>query len=233
MKKKIIIPIVILIFSVFIFWIFIPESKDINTLPEYGGIKKTESQKQADDEFIKNAIKSMGSREKTVKYTLQKAWDLNDKNNLDTAMKRFNQVLLLDPNNADAYFGFGVISGKRGQIDEAIKYLHKAFELKPDYAEVAYNLGFAYSQKSYQSSLSQTKKTGALKNAIKYYEYATQKDSSKAYYYGEWANALYELGDYQEASRILEMSEKIDTKGSQKLRQMINEKLNELVPSSI
>lgn len=226
MKKKIIIPIVILIFSVFIIWKLIPKPKDINTVPMYGGTNKTESQKQADDEFVKNATETMGSREKAIEYTVQKAWELNDKNDLDTAMKRFNQVLLLDPNNADAYFGFGVISGKRGQIDEAIKYLHKALELKPDYAEAAYNLGFAYSQKSYQPSLSQTEKTEALKSAVKYYEYATQKDSSKAYYYGEWANALYELGDYQEASKILEMAEKIDTKGSQKLRQMINAKLN-------
>lgn len=229
MKKKIIIPIVILIFSIFIIfiiWQLIPEPKGINTLPMYGGVDRTESQKQVDDEFVKNVIEATGSREKTVEHIVQRAWELYYKDDLDTAMKRFNQVWLLDPNNADAYFGFGIISGKKSQTDDAIKYLQKALELKPNDAEVAYNLGFAYSQKSYQLLLSQAEKTEALKNATKYFEYATQKDSSKAYYYGEWANVLYELGDYQEASKILEMAEKIDTKGSQGLRQAINAKLN-------
>ena len=87
-------------------------------------------------------------------------------------MKRFNQVFLFDPNNADACFGFGIISGKKGQIDEAIKYLHKALELAPENAEIIYNLGFSYSRKSYNKDLSQTKKIDALKNTVKYFEYA-------------------------------------------------------------
>lgn len=227
MEKKIIIPIMILAVVILVVWIVLSKSTDINTVPTYGGIEKNDQQKQADEKFVRQSIETMGSREKAIEATVQKAWEFSDKNDLDNAMKRFNQVLLLDPNNAEAYFGFGVISGKKGQIDEAIKYLQKALELAPDNAEIAYNLGFAYSQKAYQPKISQTEKIDALKNATKYFEYATQKNSKVAYYFGEWANVLYELGEYQEASRILEMAEKIDTKGSQKLRQKINEKMNQ------
>lgn len=210
---------------------FLQSLKDIeknnpSLMPMYGGIEKTPGRKMADEEFVKTVIKLAGSQEKASTEAITRAKNFFQEGDLDMAMMRYNEAWLIDKNNPEAYLGFGIISGERGQIDEAIKYLYKALELKPDYAEAAYNIGFAYSQKSYQPSLSQSEKIEALKNAIKYFEDATQKDSSKAYYYGEWANVLYELGDYQEASRILGMAEKIDINGSQKLRQMINAKLN-------
>jgi len=41
-----------------------------------------------------------------------------------------------------------------------------------------------------------------------------QKNSKVVYYYGEWANALYELSQYKKASEILKIAEKIDAKKS-------------------
>ncbi len=65
-------------------------------------------------------------------------------------MMRFNQAWLLDPQNADAFWGFGNIVGQRGQYQESLRFFSKSVKLNPRnpgvYISVAASLGALFSE---------------------------------------------------------------------------------------
>ncbi len=94
------------------------EISQSNLVPMYGHINKTDNFLQADDHFIQTAISECGTREKAAQEYANIAWAYLSKNDNSTAMKRFNQVWLLDSLNTNAYFGFSAcyeLSGKSGK----------------------------------------------------------------------------------------------------------------------
>ncbi|KKR31772.1 MAG: Tetratricopeptide TPR_1 repeat-containing protein [Candidatus Falkowbacteria bacterium GW2011_GWF2_39_8] len=189
---------------------------EVNTLPMYGGMDKTESI----DEF-----KKLGNqRFVESKNTVELGWQYYNQKDFDTAMKRFNQAWMLDQENPDVFWGFGIISAEKGNIDDAIKYLKMAYQLGPKNSEIAYNLGYMHSQKSYASNLSKTDKDFNLNEAIKYFEQATLINPKVDYYYGEWASALYELGQYEASLKKVELAEMYG-KGDPVFRKMVEEKI--------
>lgn len=72
------------------------------------------------------------------------AWDYAYKGDAETAMKRFNQAWLLDTLNADAYWGFGILIGKDGKLDESIALFNKSLELNPVNSDVWYCLAVSH-----------------------------------------------------------------------------------------
>lgn len=60
------------------------------------------------------------------------------------AIKSFNQVIDLDPNNSEAYFLRAMSFQSIQQTELAIADLKKAIVLKTDYAEAFQQLGFIY-----------------------------------------------------------------------------------------
>lgn len=92
-----------------------------NVIPMYGHMEKTEYFKQADDEFIKVAISEFGSREEATLGYAEIAWNFLSKNDTYIAIKRFNQVWLLDSLSTDAYFGFAAYTELKGQSPQ--KYI--------------------------------------------------------------------------------------------------------------
>lgn len=60
---------------------------------------------------------------------------------LDDAADQFRKVLDLEPNNAKAYYGLGVISFSRSEFEQAAEYYKKSLEIKPDFAAACDNLG--------------------------------------------------------------------------------------------
>lgn len=192
-------------------------SVEVNTLPMYGGMDKTES--------INEFKKTLGDqRFADSKHAVELGWQYYNKKDFDTAMKRFNQAWMLDQENPDVYWGFGIVSAEKGNIDDSIKYLKMAYALGPKNAEIVYNLGYTYSQKSYTPGLSKAEKDSNLNEAIKYFEQATIIDPKVDYYYGEWANALYELGQYEASLKKVELAEKYG-KGDPAFRKLVEDKL--------
>ena len=105
-----------------------------NEIPMYGGIEFTPEQKEINEKFIQGVVKQYGSREAAADESVRCGWHYyNEKHDLKTAMKRFNQAWLLDPNNAGAFFGFGFLMAEKGKEDEAITYYKKSIELDPTY----------------------------------------------------------------------------------------------------
>jgi tetratricopeptide (TPR) repeat protein len=102
---------------------FDPSKMADNTLPMYGGPDhvKTPYQLEADEKFIQAVAQKGESREKASQAVAAGGWAFFNKGDLSTAMKRFNQAWLLDPNNPEIYKGFAAILKKQGKMDEAQK----------------------------------------------------------------------------------------------------------------
>jgi len=139
------------------------ENVPLNEIPMYAGKHSPELQ-TIHDKFIKQTIKDTGSREKAIEFGLNWAWGCYHDKDFKTAMKRFNQVWLLDNNNAEVYWGFGLLLKEKGQLNEALKMYNKAIELDPNMAEVYNNRGNIYKdRKQVELALSDFAKAISLK----------------------------------------------------------------------
>jgi tetratricopeptide (TPR) repeat protein len=108
------------------------ESKtNIRLLPEYGNVPKSQGQKDADDEFIKTSLAQDGTREKASAHMVDLGFNYLYRNDLKTAMYRFNQAWLLNPKNENAYWGFGAIYFTFGDFDKAMTQYAKGLTINP------------------------------------------------------------------------------------------------------
>lgn len=82
---------------------------------------------------------------KTVATNLENGADYNQ--NIDLykkALKLFNNILKIDPNNSDAYMRIGIVYGKMGDLNLAIYNLTIAINLNPQNAQAYTDRGYAY-----------------------------------------------------------------------------------------
>ena len=70
-------------------------------------------------------------------------WRYFNQGDMDTALKRFNQALILDPNFAPAYFGIGYVYSVQNKLDLAIQNYRKSIEKDPTFTHSYSNLGLA------------------------------------------------------------------------------------------
>ena len=104
----------------------------INELPMYGRVEKSPDQQWADQEYIGTMTRGGVSREDAAEYAARLGWNYYHAANCTSAMRRFNQAWLLDPDNRNALWGFAVISLERGEIEEATRYFRMAIETGPE-----------------------------------------------------------------------------------------------------
>jgi tetratricopeptide (TPR) repeat protein len=139
-------------------------STPMNEIPMYGeGLKSPEVQKW-NQEFVDWAVKeSGGDGEKASDGYVQLGWKYYDRNDLSTAMKRFNQAWLLNTNNAGAYQGMGVVVGQRANtesdIQQSIKLLETARAKAPADGRIMIDL--AISRTTLGAYFNYEKKPGA------------------------------------------------------------------------
>ena len=119
----------------------------VNEMPMYGNRPPTPEEQKAHDRFIKDVISETGSREEAAKQGVEYAWSCIGRGDLKMAMRRFNQAWLLDPGNADVYYGFGTILKRQNKYDEAIKMFDKVIEIKPDFWQAYNDRGNCYRDK--------------------------------------------------------------------------------------
>jgi Tfp pilus assembly protein PilF len=75
---------------------------------------------------------------------VEKGWAYFNRGDLDTALKRFNQATIIDPNFAPGYFGKAYVYSIQDNIDLAIENYRKTIELAdPPYSHAYGNLGLA------------------------------------------------------------------------------------------
>lgn len=90
-----------------------------NLKPMYGEVTKNEEYQKSDQRFINESIKQFGTADSAAARYTDHAWRYFYNNDMNTAMKRFNQVWLLNPEFPDTYFGFAALTEMRGNQAEA------------------------------------------------------------------------------------------------------------------
>jgi len=128
-----------------------PERRPINELPMYGGVEKTEAQKQADRQLIQNTLDYGVTLEEGAKLFIAKGWQFMDEGEPGQAMRRFNQAWLVDPENGASYWGMAAAVWDRDEIwdrDKAFVQAESLFlraeALLPDNADLQVDFGRLY-----------------------------------------------------------------------------------------
>lgn len=128
------------------------ESKtNIRLLPEYGNVPKTRDQQAADATFIAESLKEDTSRRKASDKRVDFGFKYLYRQDLKTAMYRFNQAWLLDHENENVYWGFGAIYVIFNDTDAALKQYDKGLKLNPKSSNILTDKGTVYVMK-YQVS---------------------------------------------------------------------------------
>ncbi|QJP35431.1 tetratricopeptide repeat protein [Nonlabens sp. Ci31] len=116
------------------------ESQVDNTKPLYGEVKKNKEHKEIDKDFIQDCLNQFGSIDSSVNVQIDNAWRYFYNNDLETAMKRFNQAWLLNPEFPDSYFGFASLLEMQDKTKEANRFYKIGLEkdVKNERAEICY-----------------------------------------------------------------------------------------------
>lgn len=174
-----------------------PCPQGINLLPMYGKAKKCREQLALDKQFLDECDRKFASRQLASVASVKFGWKYFYDNQLDVAIKRFNQAWLLDSANAEVYWGFASVLGMKQQYRESIPLFQKYLASHPTEANAWEGLSTSYGQLFFQTKDIELlySDINALKNCIKLnpknarasgqltgaYSYFVQKDSARRY----------------------------------------------------
>ena len=186
---------------------------DISLQPEYGGKTKNAAQRASDKEFIELMLEEFkgdtiaaSNKMSELGFTY-----LYRRGDFKTAMKRFNQAYLLNPNNADAYYGYGTVYFNLGAMAEAREQYDKGLRLNPNHNVMLTDYGTTYLG-DYYSSLekNENKPERHLTTAAEYLNKALAVEPRDS-------NALYKLsivhlylGDCKKANQFLDKAKALE-----------------------
>lgn len=111
-----------------------------NKKPMYGEFEKTKEHQEIDEEFRQTCLEQFGSIDSSVNVQIDHAWRYYYNNQLETAMKRFNQAWLLNSEFPDSYFGFASLLETQGKTTEAQRFYRMGLDkdVKKARAEICY-----------------------------------------------------------------------------------------------
>lgn len=176
-----------------------------DSLPMYGQPKvaRSDSQKQADETFIRDNTLRFKSRPAASNAFASQGWAAVRAKQLDTAMARFNHAWLLNAKNYQAFWGFSAVASERGRLLEAIELLETARELIDDPAQrpaLLADLGTLHSEYAARlSSDKQLEKAHHFVIANSRFTESLENDPRFASGWREWAMSLYDQERYSEA----------------------------------
>jgi Tfp pilus assembly protein PilF len=103
----------------------------LNEQPMFGGQPKNAAMLAADQKFLDDSAK-FGSRAEVSDRSVAVGWQyFSQRHDIATAMKRFNQAWLLDPDNGDAFHGFAIVVMERDHDEKAADELFRQGIAKP------------------------------------------------------------------------------------------------------
>ncbi len=169
----------------------------------YGGMDRSlvPELKASDEKLIADTTAHYGSRRKASSAFVNNGFIYYQQDDLEKAMRRFNQAWLIDPENPEAYWGFASVLQDRGKNCDAKGMMEKALTLNPPifqgfYPDAARVLTLcAITDKS----LSAEEKDRLLLRSESLYRDGEKTEPNKPYLYASWATAYYLRGQYADA----------------------------------
>ena len=182
-------------------------------LPMYGELEKDEVLKSADAAFIASVEQSGVSRKDGANHAIQTAWKHWNQGDIATAMRRFNQAWLLDPENGNVYHGFARATLERGGESAEVERFYRLAISKSYVApEVLVDYGaFLWQQSRLDDSLEQLhealQRSSTTHNARAHVSYVhyLQGDFERAC---TWAQQAKENGDVLETGYLEDMCQR-------------------------
>lgn len=167
---------------------------ELNELPMYGG--QHTPQVEPSQENSKSAA--------------ELGWKYLYRGDLSTAMKRFNQAWMFDRKNPDAFWGFGIVMGRRAEkedteenLTESISLLATAHELSPDNGRITGDLAFSYTiLGNYLATQGKDGKQNYEK-AEELFADAYKRDPKYPPITANWAVLKFYTGDYKASRKLI------------------------------
>lgn len=176
-----------------------------SVLPMFGGKQKTEAQQQKDEKFLTSCDKSFQNRTEASKFFVERGWEYLNEGQVDTAMYRFNLAWLLNPDNKDTYWAFGLVTSARGNNAQAVDLYEKALQYDPKNSLLLSDLG-----SSYLAVYATENKKKYLKKAATYLSSATESDANNAFALYNMSRVKFFEKKYADAWEYLHKSRNIN-----------------------
>lgn len=167
-----------------------PNSAEANHFLGRAYLKQGGLESAAAMRYLQRAVELDPNR---AEYHLYVAWAANEANpaQLGLARTHVDKALQLDKLLADAYWQRGVVSRREGAVNDAIKDLKRALELKPSRHEAHATLAECYEDKNDVAA------------AISEWSKAIAGDEKQPYWRAKYGRLLAEKGQAAEAARHL------------------------------
>ncbi|MEO6053440.1 MAG: hypothetical protein ABIP97_05450 [Chthoniobacterales bacterium] len=168
--------------------------QESNELPMYGG---THDPQVAQNKESSQEVAKLG-------------WKYFYAGDLSTAMKRFNQAWMFDRSNPGAYWGFGLIMGRRGvdgdsekDIRESIRFLKMAHDLSPKNGRILGDMAFSYTVLGQYLKTQSRDAADSFSEAERLFKEAYALDSGYPPIIANWSVLKFYTGDYPAAKKLL------------------------------
>ena len=162
--------------------------------PLFGGLTPAQATQVIGEAQLKAIAASFASPAEASAFFATKGFEYLSENRPDTATYRFNLAWLLDPKNANAYRGLGIVASTQATPDAAISLLTAGLALAPTNSLLLGDLGT-----SHLIRYGQTKKKKDLTAGLDLLQRATTADATNANAWQELARGLYYQERYAEA----------------------------------
>ncbi len=103
--------------------------KNIHLMPLFGETAKSGEQIEFEINFLNDCDQNFASRKEASTFFSARGWEYLDEGDLDTACYRFNLAYLLNPQNADTFWGLGVVCFQQGHLTDAERMLRKGVDI--------------------------------------------------------------------------------------------------------
>jgi len=123
---------------------------NIRLHPKFNNAKKNAEQIAADNKLIDDYIKQEGSRQKASEKLVEFGFSYLYRGDIKTAMYRFNQAWLLNPENENVFWGFGAVYLSFGDIEKALGQYNEGLGMNPKSTNLLTDKGTAYLYKFQQ-----------------------------------------------------------------------------------
>lgn len=205
----------------------------IDQVPMYGGMDRQSvpELKKGDEEFIEKVSSAFGGRENAAKKWVVQAFAFYNHDELDMAMRRFNQAWLLNPKNPEVYWGFGAVLHDRGLAFGAYDMEMRAYELGFRDASFLADLGRVSALRTAAAKdareLSAEQRTAFITESESYYEEAIKSGEKLGYIYDSWSSAKYWVGDFAGAWEKVKIARTHGAASNNRFLSMLSQKMPE------
>ncbi|MCI1188687.1 hypothetical protein MON38_14765 [Hymenobacter sp. DH14] len=171
-----------------------PSPRSARLQPLFGGLTPAQATQVIGEAQLKAITASFASPAEASAFFATKGFEYLGENKPDTATYRFNLAWLLDPKNADAYRGLGIVASNQPTPDAAINLLTTGLALAPANSLLLSDLGT-----SHLIRYGQTKKKKDLTAGLDLLQRATTVAPTNANAWQELARGYYYQEKYAEA----------------------------------